>query len=201
MLPLVRRCFLDVSVVEFKLVLFLISGALLMTAVITSTPVRAENVQDSFEVNFQLRETKRRALVASTMGFSAAEAEKFWPVYDVYRAQEKNHQLRRLKMLQIVSKVGVGMDEKTGDEIVNGALQLEADQTAAKNTYIKTIRKTFSGARFFRLYQLETKIAAIFTHGWTRKIPLAVTNEEAKILQDSFDAKQAAEHSKKGTDL
>lgn len=171
----------------------LISGTLMMTAITISTPVQAQNVQDGFEVNFQARETKRRALVAGAMRFDEAEAEKFWPAYDVYRAKEKTHQLRRLRMLQIVSKTGVGMDEKTGDEIVNGALQLEADQTAAKNTYIKTIRKTFIGARFFRLYQLETKLGALFTYGWTSKIPLAVTDEEAAILQNSFDARQASE--------
>ena len=179
----------------------LISGALLMAVVITSSPVQAKNVQDGFEVSFQSRETKRRAIIASAMGFDAAEAEKFWPAYDVYRAQEKAHQLRRLKMLLIVSKAGVGMDEKTGDEIVNGALQLEADQTAAKNAYIKSVRKILSGARFFRVYQLETKLGAIFTHGWTKKIPLSVTEEEAKILQENFNAKQAAEQLKKSRDL
>ena len=168
----------------------LISGALLMTVAITSAPVRAENVQDGFEVSFQSREAKRRDIIATAMGFDEAEAEKFWPVYDAYRAQEKEHQLRRLRMLLVVSKAGVGMDEKTGDQIVNGALQLEADQTTAKNAYIKSVREILSGARFFRVYQLETKLGAIFTHGWTKKIPLSVTDEEAKILQENYSAKQ-----------
>ena len=171
----------------------LIAGTLMMSAVTISAPVQAQNSQDGFEVNFQARETQRRALVASAMGFDETEAEKFWPVYDAYRAKEKTHQLRRRKMLQMVANAGVGMDEKTSDEIVTGALKLEADQDAAKSAYMKTLRKTFSGARYFRLYQLETKLNALFTYGWTSNIPLAVTEEEAAILQNNFDAQQALE--------
>lgn len=170
-----------------------IPGVMLILAFAVSAPAKAQSAMDSFEVNFQLRETKRRALIARFMLFDEAEAEKFWQTYDLYRTKEKSYQLRRLKMLRRMNNTMVGMDEKMADEIVAGALRLELDQSKAKNGYIEMLRQTFSGARYFRLYQIETKLDAIFTFGWTKDIPLAVTEEEANSLRQGFEPEDATD--------
>lgn len=85
------------------------------------------------------------------------------------------------------------MDDATATEISVSALDLESDQQAAKRKYIDDLSPHFRGARYFRLYQLETKLDAIFRFGWTRSIPLAVTDEEQKLLQGAFEAKMRRE--------
>ena len=174
--------------------IYILASCLLAGSALIAQPVVAQNTQDSFEVGFQARETQRRALISSAMGFDEAEAEKFWPIYDVYRIKEKSLQLRRLKLLRRVSEIGVGMNTESADEIVVKALKLDTDMAGAKNDYFEEIRKSFDGVKYFRLYQLETKLNAIFQAGWTSKIPLSVSEEEAEVLREKFyDAQQAKE--------
>lgn len=158
-----------------------------------AAPAHAQTAQDKFEVSFQARETQRRATISSTMRFDEKEAEQFWPIYDQYRLAAKSHQLKRLKMIARLAETGVDMDAATAREISSNALALETEQQSAKAKYISGLSPHFTGARYFRLYQLETKLDAIFRFGWTKGIPLAVTEEEQKLLQGAFDAKMEAE--------
>ena len=48
-----------------------------------SLPLYAQTTQDKFEIDFQLREAERRAVISRTMGFTEEEAVEFWPQYDV----------------------------------------------------------------------------------------------------------------------
>jgi len=84
------------------------------------------------------------------------------------------------------------MDAATVSSIMAGALALEAEQQSAKQKYFSELSPHFAGARYFRLYQLETKIEVIFRYGWTKNIPLVVTEEELKILQQGAEAQEAA---------
>ena len=70
-------------------------------------------------------------------------------------------------MLSKISTSLVGMSDELANETVAAALQLELDQQQAKNEFISSLNILFSNARFFRYYQVETKIDAVFTHGWT----------------------------------
>ena len=125
------------------------------------------------------------------MGFSDAESATFWPIYDQYRLEAKSHQLRRLRMIAWLSQNAVGMDAEGARGLMSSALSLEAEQQQAKQNYFLRLTPHFEGARFFRLYQLETKLDAIFKFGWTKGIPLAVTEEELAVLQQGFAAQKA----------
>lgn len=156
-------------------------------AVLTfGTQAQAQTDQDTFEVLFQARETQRRALVSKLMAFSDDESSKFWVVYDNYRSESKQFQLRRINMLKRLSESLVGMTNATANEMVKAALKLENNQTQAKGKFISKVKKIVPGARFFRYYQLETKLDALFTYGWTKKIPIAITDEEAQKLSSDF---------------
>lgn len=158
----------------------------LLAVLMFGPQAQAQTDQDVFEVSFQAREAERRALVSKLMNFSDEESNKFWVVYDKYRSESKQFQLRRINMLKKLSDSLVGMTDKTANEIVKSALKLESNQTQAKSKFILKVKKILSGARFFRYYQLETKLDALFTYGWTKKIPIAITEEEAKKMSSDL---------------
>ena len=176
-----------------KIHLSLAASLLALAAISTPATGVAQTAQDQFEVSFQTREAQRRATISSTMRFSEEEAATFWPAYDQYRLVAKSHQLARLRMIQRLAENTVGMDAQTANSIMSAALALEAEQQAAKQRYFSDLTPHFEGARYFRLYQLETKLDAIFTFGWTKQIPLAVTEEELEILQQGFQEQQATQ--------
>ncbi len=180
-----------------------LSAALLVAAPLTvggfavsSAPASAQNALDQFEVTFQAREAQRRATISKAMNFTEAEAEQFWPIYDRYRLDAKAHQLRRLRMIRELSENTADMDAATATSLSMRGLALEEEQMASKKVFIEALAPHISGARFFRMYQLETKLDAIFRFGWTRQIPLAVTEEEFKMLQQDFEMKHAEEEAK-----
>ena len=167
-----------------------LAAALMAPLAALPTPAAAQNALDKFEVSFQAREAQRRATISSAMAFTEEEAEVFWPIYDQYRLSAKSHQLRRLRLIQHYSKNTVGMDAETATEIMGKALAIDNDQHAAKAKFFADLAPHFEGARYFRLFQLETKLKAIFRAGWTKEIPLAVTEEERAKLQMGMEAEK-----------
>ncbi len=167
-----------------------ISLAAAMMALSPATPASAQNALDQFEVSFQAREAQRRALISSTMAFTEEEAAVFWPIYDQYRLTEKGHHLRRLRLVQYFSQHVVGIDTDTAQEIMDKSMAIDADQHATHKKFFADVAPHLSGARYFRLFQIETRLMALFRAGWTKDIPLAVTEEELEMLQQSMQARK-----------
>lgn len=159
----------------------------------TFAPAAAQSMQDQFEVGFQQREAQRRATIAGAMRFTDEEAAKYWPIYDQYRLSTKALQLRRLGLLQTLSQNTVGMDNETASALIKSSLAIEADSTKLKEAYFKQVGSVVSGARYVRLFQIEMKLEAMLMYGVTQQIPMAVTEEERKILEDQAAAKAKAE--------
>ena len=120
--------------------------------VASPTALKAQTSQDVFEIQFQKRETKRREVIVRGMMFEEQEAEKFWPMYDQYRATVKNFHRRRFVMLNKLTDSIVGMSEEFAEEIVEKALALEMEQQSAKGEFISKLKSILSKARYFRYY-------------------------------------------------
>ncbi len=171
--------------------------ALLMFAYVTCPSLLwADMNVDSFEIQFQVRETQRRAIIARAMKFTPKESAAFWKKYDGYRLLVKDFQHQRQEMLNEVSTSMIGMTDKTARNVVSAALKLEEAQQKAKSRFLRSLRPMLVKAKYFRIYQLETKLDAMFTHGWTKGIPLAVTKEEAAILQQNMADRKIREGAK-----
>lgn len=169
-----------------------LAGAL-AAQMLPAIPATAQNTIDQFEIGFQTRETQRRATVSQAMGFSEAEALAFWPIYDGYRTRVKAFQLRRLQLVQRFTQHAVGLEPEEARVIMHAAMALDREQQAAKEDYFALLGEQFEGARYFRLYQLEVKLDAIFRAGWTAEIPFAITEEERDALQmQQISAQQQA---------
>ena len=67
----------------------------------------------------------KTAHITEALEFSSAEAEKFWPVYNVY--EEKMHDLHKTKKKEIYSKLRDGIDSMNDAEantLIDKELQL-----------------------------------------------------------------------------
>ena len=171
----------------------------IMAALIAASPIsfaqpaQAQTAQDKFEVSFQARETQRRAKIATAMRFDDEQAAKFWPIYDQYRLVAKGQQLQRYRLLQKLATNAIDINAMTATDIISSALALESEQQSAKQKFLSNVAPHFRGTKYFRIFQLETKLDAIFRYGWTRAIPLALTAEELNMLQGAAEAKARAE--------
>ncbi len=159
---------------QFKFLILL--GAI----VLLSGSVHAQHKPDPntvFEVTRQIREAKRKAIVAENLGLNEMEAEKFWPAYDDYRAKIKKKEKVRLGLLKQFSENITDLQGEDAASMVPRALDLEIEIQQLKKEHIAGLKPIFSVTKFFRYYQIETKLDARFKFGWTKRIPLAPANK------------------------
>ncbi len=142
------------------------------------SPSYGQDSRTTFEVSHQMREAERRAIVAMNLQLDAAEAEKFWPLYDAYRAKTKDAEKTRDSLIRELGESLTDMSNETADHMVSRALDLEVNNQKNKRSYISSLKAVLDGPKYFRYYQIETKLDAIFTYSWTKNIPLA-TGEAA----------------------
>ena len=128
--------------------------------------------QTEYELQHQLAETERQAIVAANMPLAESEAALFWDVYREYRAAVKEMDDQRLNLLRRYASSYENLPAEKGERLVTDALHVEERRQALKKRYLKKFARLLPGQTFFRYYQVETKLDAIQRYGWTQLIPL-----------------------------
>jgi len=140
------------------------------------TTTYAQN-QTEYELQHQMAETERQAMVAGNLPLLDSEAEAFWKLYLEYRAAAKEMDDTRANLIRRFAGSFQDLDDKEGQRLVTDALRVEEQRQALKKRYLKIFTRVLPGQRMFRYYQIETKLDAMQRYGWTRHIPLAPTPE------------------------
>lgn len=133
--------------------------------------------QTEYELQHQLAETERQAIVAENLPLAESEAEAFWALYLEYRAAVKKMDDRRLSLLRRYANSIENLPAAEGQRLVKDALRTEKDRQALKQRYLRKFERVLHGQRLFRYYQVETKLDAVQRYGWTQQIPLAPVTE------------------------
>lgn len=104
--------------------------------------------------------TDKRALVASTLALTDAEASKFWPAYESYRRsvdianRERNLVLERL----------IGSNKPISDlyakQLANALVAADDAEIKARRTLYNRVMKALPAKKAARYLQLESKIRA-----------------------------------------
>ena len=68
----------------------------------------------TIEVARSIAEAERKAIVADNMFFTPEEAEKFWPVYNEYREEERKVGDKRVKVIRDLAKEFETLDDAPG---------------------------------------------------------------------------------------
>lgn len=120
----------------------------------------------------QVANTKRTALVAENMEFSAAEAEVFWPLYRAYRAEVNKVGDESFALIKDFAKNYSNMSDEKATEISTQKLKLDEQRLKIKKSFAKKFRKVIAPAKVFRVQQIENRIDAVQTLKLASEIPL-----------------------------
>lgn len=120
----------------------------------------------------QVANTKRTALIAENMVFSAAEAEVFWPLYREYRAEMNKVGDDTFALVKDFAKNYNKMTDEKATEISTAKLKLDEKRLKIKKSYGKKFRKVIAPAKVFRIQQIENRIDAVQTLKLASEIPL-----------------------------
>jgi len=140
----------------------------------------AQDRHTGFEVSYEMREAKRKAIIAENLVLTEAEAQKFWPIYDTYRAKIKDKAKALIELLRPFAKDISAISSVKAESIVKRALDMEIEHQKLNNEYILDLKSKsiLSGTKLLRYYQIELRLVAIFKNGLTETVPLVPVKEE-----------------------
>jgi Spy/CpxP family protein refolding chaperone len=156
-------------------------GAILFAASMAAVhPAAAEDkvadVTDMQALRDAVRSDKK-ALVASTLKLTAAEAKRFWPVYDAYQRDVDLANRRRNVTLVAL----IGLDKQPSDlyarNLANELIAAdEAEIKSRRSLHNRLMRgvptRILSPDKAARYLQLESKIRAVQAYDVAANIPL-----------------------------
>tara|TARA_R100000306_G_scaffold8545_5_gene11881 strand:+ start:8515 stop:8973 length:459 start_codon:yes stop_codon:yes gene_type:complete len=98
----------------------------------------------------------KTAHITEALQLSSAEAEKFWPVYNVY--DEKMHDLHKTKKKEIYSKLKDGVDsmnDSDANTLIDKELQLEQKELQYRKELIAELKMIISPGKIIKLKKAE----------------------------------------------
>jgi len=114
----------------------------------------------------------RRDIVKTNMLLTKSEAERFWPIYDEYRAEVSKLGDRRVKLISDYAASRDNMSEDEGNRILREMLDINKQKVELKESYVKKFEKQLSARTTARFFQIESKLDAVGDAALAVRIPL-----------------------------
>jgi hypothetical protein len=152
-----------------------LAAVLFVFATVAVPPVSAQgNAADATDMQ-ALRTSVRadkKALVASALNLSAAEAKKFWPIYDAYQRD-----LDMINRRRVVAIEGLIAQDKSPSDLYARSLanELIVDDEAeikSRRTMHNRVLRALPAKKAARYLQLESKIRATQAYDIAATFPL-----------------------------
>ncbi len=158
-----------------------VAAVLFAAAILVAPPVMAEgtaaDVTDMSALRAAVRSDKK-ALVASTLKLTDAEAKKFWPVYDAYQRDLDLANRRRTVVVEGLVSLDRPLSNLYAKSLANELIAADEFELKARRTIHNRLIKPLPGrtimpaAKGARYLQLESKIRAVQAYDIASTIPL-----------------------------
>jgi len=141
-----------------------ILATLALAAAMTAAPAFAQDNNAAGVAELaQLRtaaQKDKRALVAQTLDLTAAEAKKFWPIYDAYQADLANYQRQRNTALEVVAMQDKPMSNPYAKNLANELLGIEEQEIKSRRKMHNAVMKALPPKKAAQYLQIEQKLRA-----------------------------------------
>ncbi len=136
----------------------------------------AARAQDADLTDMQALKTAvasdKKGLVTSTLDLSAAEAKKFWPIYDAYQRRLSASNTRRTKALEGVVALDKPASNLFAKKLADELTAADEDEMRARRSLHNGVVKALPAKKAARYLQLEAKIRSMQAYDMASAIPL-----------------------------
>jgi hypothetical protein len=150
-------------------------GVLFAFAVVAVSSAMAEgNVDDATDMQ-ALRASARadkKALVASTLNLSDAEAKKFWPIYDAYQRDLDMINRRRVVAIEGLISREKPLSDLYAKNLANELIATDEAEIKARRKMHNRVLRALPAKKAARYLQLESKIRATQAYDIAATFPL-----------------------------
>jgi Spy/CpxP family protein refolding chaperone len=114
----------------------------------------------------------KKALVATTMNLTDAEAKKFWPLYGDYQLKVDSLNRRHTRLVEEVVAQSKPVSDNLAKSLLKESLAIEDEEVRARRAYQNRLVKVLPAAKVVRYLQLENKIRAVQDYEIAAVMPL-----------------------------
>lgn len=114
----------------------------------------------------------RKQTVAQNMTFTDAEATKFWPVYDAYRAEIKKAKDGEWAVVQQYAQNIGKMNDSLAQSLMSQWMASRKAQMEVRASYVPKFVSAIGWMKSARYFQIEEKLDAIMDFNRAKQIPL-----------------------------
>jgi Spy/CpxP family protein refolding chaperone len=114
----------------------------------------------------------KRALVASTLQLTDAEAKKFWPLYDAYQRALEAASRQRAVVLEELLGLGKPLTDLYAKQLANELIAADEAEIKARRKLQNAVMKALPAKKAARYMQLEAKIRAYQAYDIAAAFPL-----------------------------
>jgi len=114
----------------------------------------------------------KKALVASNMPMTQAQADAFWPVYDAYQSDLGAINNRTMDLINNYASNYNAMTEQVASQLTTSMIQIEQDRVNLMKSYLPQFQKVLPAKLVARYYQIENKVRAAVVYALADQIPL-----------------------------
>ena len=115
----------------------------------------------------------KRAFVESVMKLDAAEAKRFWPIYDSYQKSLDQTSRRRVVELQELMFRDKALTNASAKHYVNELLAIDDAEIKDRKAMRNRVMRALPPTKAARYMQLEEKIRAVADYDEASVVPLA----------------------------
>jgi hypothetical protein len=150
----------------------------------------AQTSQDPIAVARSAIKADRESVVRESMQLTSTEAEKFWPLYNQYRADMDKIGGNLLKMVQEYATVYPNVADDRAQRMLSTLLDLEKERASTRAAFLKKSEKILPASKALRLAQVESRLDLALQLTLASRVPL--TPIEGTLMPDSGAAIAAA---------
>jgi len=154
---------------------FLVGVTLLVLSIATSSTLGQGNAGDGTDLQALRQAVKndKRAYVESVMKLDAAEAKRFWPIYDTYQRSLEQTGRRRNVALQELMFRDKALTNLSAKHYANELLAVDDAEIKARKSMRNRVMRALPPTKAARYMQLEEKIRAVEDYDEASVVPLA----------------------------
>jgi Spy/CpxP family protein refolding chaperone len=116
---------------------------------------------------------QRKATVGANMNLTAAEATRFWPVYDAYEAKMDRIEDRHVKELKDFAAKYDSLTDADAAKKLDEVMAIQQARLDVQKDFVAKFRDAISQVKVTRFFQIDNKIQALIQCDIAQLVPLA----------------------------
>lgn len=135
-------------------------------------PAQDAQIRQDLQIQQELYQARRKMTVSQAMELSAADSERFWPIYDEY---QKRMIMVDEKWWELTVQFADQRDTLTNEQakaMLDSFFGIEEERLELKRNFRKKFAKVITSRRLARFFQIENKLDAMHAAQFAAQVPL-----------------------------